>query len=79
MAPTSSKQKTLRDNARAIRDLSVANKSIRKSMISNASKDFISSLVEAVKNILKGNVGAVATSVATVTTIRTVARAIYGF
>ena len=57
MAPTLlKKQKTLRDNASAIRALSLASKSIRKSMISNASKDFISSLVDAVKKILKGNV-----------------------
>ena len=56
MTPTSPKQKILRDNARAIRALSVANKAIRKSMINNASKDFISSLVEVVKKILKGNV-----------------------
>ena len=57
MALTSlKKQKTLRDNASAIRALSLASKSIRKSMISNASKDFISSLVDAVKKILKGNV-----------------------
>ena len=57
MAPTTlKKQKTLRDDARAIRALSLANKSIRKSMISNASKDFITSLVDIVKRILKGNV-----------------------
>ena len=50
------KQKTLRENARAIRSLSLASKTIRKSMVSNASKEFISSLVDAVKRILKGNV-----------------------
>ena len=50
------KQKTLRENARAIRSLSLASKTIRKSMVSNASKELISSLVDAVKRILKGNV-----------------------
>ena len=57
MAPTIlKKQEALRENARAIRSLSLASKSIRKLMINNASKEFISSLVDIVKKILKGNV-----------------------
>ena len=51
-----SAKKRLSKNAGAIRALAQANSAIRKSMIGNASKDFISCLVLCAQKIIKGQV-----------------------
>lgn len=48
--------KRIKRNLLAIQALARANQSLQKSMISNANKDFIESLVECAMNIIRGNV-----------------------
>lgn len=46
----------LQRNAESLKALARANSAVRKSIIEHSSKDFVLTLVEIAKNILKGNV-----------------------